>query len=151
MSFWYRRFPEILLTDNRTASPSTADHAAYSPASSDDERAAGWSTNSSSRKSIHRLILPQPPHISRPPRTRGKNLPSNPTPYILTVRHPGGLIRGAMDENGKQKSAGLMVRIKLDLETEVHLTTRIRGDIVIGLYNLYRLVLRIEKLAMNDC
>jgi len=46
----------------------------------------------------------------------------------------GGLLKGATDENGQLKSAGLMVGIKLDLEAEVHLTARIRGDIVIGLY-----------------
>lgn len=46
----------------------------------------------------------------------------------------GGLLKGATDENGQLKSAGLMVGIKLDLEAEVHLTARIRGDVVIGLY-----------------
>ena len=46
----------------------------------------------------------------------------------------GGLLKGATDENGKLKDAGLMVGIKLDLEAEIHLTARIRGDIVIGLY-----------------
>jgi hypothetical protein len=46
----------------------------------------------------------------------------------------GGLLRGVVDDNGKLKNAGLTVGIKLDLEAEVHLTARIRGDIVIGLY-----------------
>lgn len=46
----------------------------------------------------------------------------------------GQLLKGAIDEDGKMKNAGLMVGIKLDLEAEVHLTARVRGDIVIGLY-----------------
>lgn len=46
----------------------------------------------------------------------------------------GGLLKGATDDNGNLKAAGLMVGIKLDLEAEVHLTARIRGDIVVGLY-----------------
>ncbi|KAL0936063.1 uncharacterized protein CTRU02_208278 [Colletotrichum truncatum] len=46
----------------------------------------------------------------------------------------GNLLRGPVDENGKLKDAGLMVGIKLDLEAEVHLTARVRGDILIGLY-----------------
>ena len=32
------------------------------------------------------------------------------------------------------KDAALMVGIKLDLEAEVHLTARVRGDILVGLY-----------------
>jgi hypothetical protein len=46
----------------------------------------------------------------------------------------GNLLKGACDENGKLKDAALMVGIKLDLEAEVHLTARIRGDILVGLY-----------------
>ncbi|WYZ35317.1 hypothetical protein EsH8_I_001593 [Colletotrichum jinshuiense] len=46
----------------------------------------------------------------------------------------GNLLKGPVDENGKLKDAGLMVGIKLDLEAEVHLTARIRGDILVGLY-----------------
>ncbi|TAQ84064.1 hypothetical protein B7494_g7611 [Chlorociboria aeruginascens] len=61
------------------------------------------------------------------------SLPNLPTTDSL--RAPaGGLLRGAVDDNGQLKSAGLMVGIKLDLEAEVHLTARVRGDIVIGLY-----------------
>jgi hypothetical protein len=44
------------------------------------------------------------------------------------------LLKGATDENGKLKDAALMVGIKLDLEAEIHLTARVRGDITIGLY-----------------
>uniref|UniRef100_A0A0D2XW62 Uncharacterized protein n=1 Tax=Fusarium oxysporum (strain Fo5176) TaxID=660025 RepID=A0A0D2XW62_FUSOF len=46
----------------------------------------------------------------------------------------GQLLKGATDENGAQKSAALLVGIKLDLEAEVHLTARVKGDIVVGLY-----------------
>ncbi|KAH6686448.1 hypothetical protein F5X68DRAFT_262226 [Plectosphaerella plurivora] len=46
----------------------------------------------------------------------------------------GNLLKGAVGEDGKLKDAGLMVGIKLDLEAEVHLTARVRGDILVGLY-----------------
>ncbi|GKT66299.1 hypothetical protein ColTof3_13638 [Colletotrichum tofieldiae] len=46
----------------------------------------------------------------------------------------GNLLKGPVDDNGKLKSAALMVGIKLDLEAEVHLTARVRGDILVGLY-----------------
>ncbi|KAK9777984.1 putative Superoxide dismutase copper/zinc binding domain-containing protein [Seiridium cardinale] len=46
----------------------------------------------------------------------------------------GNLLKGPVDANGKLKDAALMVGIKLDLEAEVHLTARVRGDILIGLY-----------------
>jgi hypothetical protein len=44
------------------------------------------------------------------------------------------LLKGPVDEAGKLKDAALIVGIKLDLEAEVHLTARISGDILIGLY-----------------
>lgn len=47
---------------------------------------------------------------------------------------PGNLLKGPVDDEGKLKSAALMVGIKLDLEAEVHLTARVRGDILVGLY-----------------
>ncbi|GKT45013.1 uncharacterized protein ColSpa_05194 [Colletotrichum spaethianum] len=40
----------------------------------------------------------------------------------------------AQPMNQSLKDAGLMVGIKLDPEAEVHLTARIRGDILVGLY-----------------
>ncbi|KAH7362686.1 hypothetical protein B0T11DRAFT_328722 [Plectosphaerella cucumerina] len=46
----------------------------------------------------------------------------------------GNLLKGAVGEDGKLKDAGLMVGIKLDLEAEVHLTARVRGDVLVGLY-----------------
>lgn len=46
----------------------------------------------------------------------------------------GNLLKGPVDQNGKLKDAALMVGIKLDLEAEVHLTARVRGDILVGLY-----------------
>lgn len=39
-----------------------------------------------------------------------------------------------MDHEGNLKDASLCVGIKLDLEAEVHLTARVRGDIIVGLY-----------------
>ncbi|KAF5869432.1 uncharacterized protein Bfra_011238 [Botrytis fragariae] len=60
-------------------------------------------------------------------------LPNPPTSEGL--RAPAGnLLKGATEVDGSLKSAAVMVSIKLDLEAEVHLTARIRGDIVIGLY-----------------
>ncbi|KAI0902684.1 hypothetical protein F4824DRAFT_160652 [Ustulina deusta] len=46
----------------------------------------------------------------------------------------GNLIKGPVDDEGKLKSAALLVGVKLDLEAEVHLSARVRGDIVVGLY-----------------
>jgi hypothetical protein len=42
--------------------------------------------------------------------------------------------KGTTDVEGKLTAAALMVGIKLDLEAEVHLTARVRGDIIVGLY-----------------
>ncbi|KAI8630212.1 hypothetical protein F5Y19DRAFT_474600 [Xylariaceae sp. FL1651] len=57
-------------------------------------------------------------------------LPQLPTSSGLS--QPAG--KGATDEHGNQKAAALLVGIKLDLEAEVHLTARVRGDICVGLY-----------------
>jgi hypothetical protein len=46
----------------------------------------------------------------------------------------GQLLKGATDAEGKLTAAALMVGIKLDLEAEVHLTARVRGGIIVGLY-----------------
>jgi hypothetical protein len=46
----------------------------------------------------------------------------------------GNLLKGPVDANGNLKDAALMVGIKMDLEAEVHLTARVRGDILVGLY-----------------
>ncbi|KAI0019193.1 hypothetical protein F4780DRAFT_462075 [Xylariomycetidae sp. FL0641] len=60
------------------------------------------------------------------------------TPHLPTssgLAQPAGqLLKGATDDAGKQKAAALLVGIKLDLEAEVHLTARVRGDICVGLY-----------------
>ncbi|ROW07402.1 hypothetical protein VMCG_03911 [Cytospora schulzeri] len=52
--------------------------------------------------------------------------------------HPNGpvgnLLKGTVDKDGNLKDASLSVGIKLDLEAEVHLTARVRGDILVGLY-----------------
>ncbi|CAJ2502541.1 Uu.00g099350.m01.CDS01 [Anthostomella pinea] len=46
----------------------------------------------------------------------------------------GNLLKGPVDDAGKLKDAALMVGIKLDLEAEIHLTARVRGDVLVGLY-----------------
>ncbi|KAI0439905.1 hypothetical protein F4803DRAFT_21350 [Xylaria telfairii] len=46
----------------------------------------------------------------------------------------GNLVKGPIDDEGKLKSAALLVGVKLDLEAEVHLTARVRGDVLVGLY-----------------
>jgi hypothetical protein len=48
--------------------------------------------------------------------------------------YTGNLLKGPVGPDGKLKDAALMVGIKLDLEAEVHLTARVRGDILVGLY-----------------
>ncbi|PMD32927.1 hypothetical protein L207DRAFT_518329 [Hyaloscypha variabilis F] len=93
------------------AYPTTSNNAAYSP--SDDTRSKGLTTNFAS------------PSTS--------SLPKLPTSDGL--RAPAGqLLKGATDAEGKLTAAALMVGIKLDLEAEVHLTARVRGDIIVGLY-----------------
>ncbi|KAJ4348528.1 uncharacterized protein N0V89_009905 [Didymosphaeria variabile] len=57
-----------------------------------------------------------------------------PPPHSALHQAPGSLLKGATDASGNLKDASLMVGIKLDLEAEVHLTARVRGDITIGLY-----------------
>ncbi|KAF7562836.1 hypothetical protein G7046_g1286 [Stylonectria norvegica] len=58
-----------------------------------------------------------------------------PLPTSTGLSQPAGqLLRGATDDEGKLKTAALLVGIKLDLEAEVHLTARVKGDIVVGLY-----------------
>ncbi|KIW14340.1 hypothetical protein PV08_07122 [Exophiala spinifera] len=63
----------------------------------------------------------------------GAALPLPPTSDSLS-QPAGSLLKGATDENGNLKPAALMLGLKLDLEAEVHLTARVRGDITIGLY-----------------
>lgn len=46
----------------------------------------------------------------------------------------GQLIKGAAHDDGKLRDAALLLGIKLDLEAEVHLTARVKGDVVVGLY-----------------
>ncbi|KXH52319.1 hypothetical protein CNYM01_02135 [Colletotrichum nymphaeae SA-01] len=79
---------------------------------------------------------------SYPPANTGMrgNMPAPGLPVPMpnlsgTANGPvGNLLRGPVDENGKLTKAALMVGIKLDLEAEVHLTARVRGDILVGLY-----------------
>ncbi|TVY59337.1 hypothetical protein LCER1_G000744 [Lachnellula cervina] len=53
---------------------------------------------------------------------------------MLIMSSAGNLIKGPVDANGKLKDAALTVGIKLDLEAEIHLTARVRGDILVALY-----------------
>ncbi|PSR78345.1 hypothetical protein BD289DRAFT_376891 [Coniella lustricola] len=46
----------------------------------------------------------------------------------------GNLLRGPVDDEGNLKAAALTVGIKLDLEVEAHISARVRGDILVGLY-----------------
>ena len=64
--------------------------------------------------------------------SRRVNVASQPNSVLHKA--PGSLIKGATDDEGNLKNAALLVGIKLDLEAEVHLTARIRGDITVGLY-----------------
>ena len=61
------------------------------------------------------------------------NVPQAPSSSSLN-RPAGSIVKGPVDDNGKLKDAALHLGIKLDLEAEIHLTARIRGDITIGLY-----------------
>ncbi|KAI9661751.1 MAG: hypothetical protein M1821_008990 [Bathelium mastoideum] len=60
--------------------------------------------------------------------------PSNLPTSAGLAQPAGSLLKGATDEKGNLKDAALMVGIKLDLEAEIHLTARVKGDITIGLY-----------------
>ncbi|KAK7518421.1 hypothetical protein IWX49DRAFT_577451 [Phyllosticta citricarpa] len=55
-----------------------------------------------------------------------------PLPHLANPA--GTLLKGATDADGKQKDPALLLGIKLDLDAEIHLTARVRGDIAIGLY-----------------
>ncbi|KAK7394062.1 hypothetical protein QQX98_013152 [Neonectria punicea] len=58
-----------------------------------------------------------------------------PLPTSTGLSQPAGqLLKGATDDAGNQKTAALLIGIKLDLEAEVHLTARVKGDICVGLY-----------------
>jgi len=67
---------------------------------------------------------------------RRTQTPTRPVlPTSATLSQPAGsLLKGAVDSEGKLKDAALLVGIKLDLEAEIHLTARVKGDITIGLY-----------------
>ncbi|KAF2715680.1 hypothetical protein K504DRAFT_529815 [Pleomassaria siparia CBS 279.74] len=65
----------------------------------------------------------------------GRRFNSVASPEGSSLHKPAGsLIKGATDDNGNLKDAALLLGIKLDLEAEIHLTARIRGDITVGLY-----------------
>lgn len=67
----------------------------------------------------------------------GRKISTNaaPVPSSGNLNRPAGnIVKGPVDDNGKLKDAALLLGIKLDIEAEIHLTARIRGDITIGLY-----------------
>ncbi|KAI0907009.1 hypothetical protein F4824DRAFT_497425 [Ustulina deusta] len=68
--------------------------------------------------------------------SEGVGAPALPLPGLSGKGNnvAGNLVKGPVDEDGKLKSAALLVGVKLDLEAEVHLTARVRGDILVGLY-----------------
>ncbi|CAG9957149.1 hypothetical protein V2G26_018613 [Clonostachys chloroleuca] len=57
-----------------------------------------------------------------------------PLPTATGLNAPAGQIVKGAEDNGKLKDAALLLGIKLDLEAEVHLTARVKGDVVVGLY-----------------
>ncbi|KAL1868544.1 hypothetical protein VTK73DRAFT_3636 [Phialemonium thermophilum] len=66
----------------------------------------------------------------------GLSAPNVPLPNLSGQANGvvGNLLKGPVTADGKLKDAALMVGIKLDLEAEVHVTARVRGDILVGLY-----------------
>lgn len=77
-----------------------------------------------------------PPHLDflHLPVCCHPSLAQRPTCRHANATTTGQLLRGATDDEGRNTKAALLVGIKLDLEAEVHLTARVRGDICIGLY-----------------
>ncbi|KAF2704614.1 hypothetical protein K504DRAFT_441999 [Pleomassaria siparia CBS 279.74] len=63
-----------------------------------------------------------------------KNNVAHPPSSNNLNRPAGNIVKGAVNDDGSMKTAALLLGIKLDLEAEIHLTARIRGDITIGLY-----------------
>ncbi|KAF1991874.1 hypothetical protein K402DRAFT_72481 [Aulographum hederae CBS 113979] len=61
-------------------------------------------------------------------------LPNLPPTSGSLAQPPGQLLKGAIDKDGKHTDPAILIGIKLDLEAEIHLTARVRGDITIGLY-----------------
>ncbi|THV73770.1 hypothetical protein D6D28_03034 [Aureobasidium pullulans] len=61
----------------------------------------------------------------------GRNLPKNPGTE-LSKRDPEDKKTTTENKDGEEKQS-LRINIKLDLDVEVHLTARIKGDITIGL------------------
>ncbi|KAH6647050.1 hypothetical protein BKA67DRAFT_540512 [Truncatella angustata] len=46
----------------------------------------------------------------------------------------GSLLKGPVKADGTSKDPLLMIGIKLDLEADIHINARVRGDILVGLY-----------------
>ena len=120
---------QVILSAYSAAYSSTANKD-YS-SGSEDGQAAG------KRKALTTVggtsTLPLPPSSDNLSQPAGK-IPRQTDPTQANKPLAGGLLKGATDDNGNLKPAALMLGIKLDLEAEVHLTARVRGDITIGLY-----------------
>ncbi|KAH9892195.1 hypothetical protein F4778DRAFT_784936 [Xylariomycetidae sp. FL2044] len=50
------------------------------------------------------------------------------------VQPAGQLLKGATDDSGQLKNPAFLLGVKLDVEAEVHLSARVKGDISVGLY-----------------
>ncbi|RDW66728.1 hypothetical protein BP5796_09477 [Coleophoma crateriformis] len=124
--FSYTQSPSSSRRSSRRYSSTTAttfsDQDASSPNSPTSPKYYRNMSTQASRQDTSDSSLPPLPALSPLPASH------------LTGQSVGNLLRGAMDESGKPKEAGLMLGIKLDLEAEIHLTARVRGDVVIGLY-----------------
>ncbi|KEQ61052.1 uncharacterized protein M437DRAFT_53383, partial [Aureobasidium melanogenum CBS 110374] len=71
--------------------------------------------------------------IAKEPLPTGRNpLNSNPG-NALSQRSPTDTKAGEDDKKDGNRDSSLKIRIELDLDVEVHLTARIKGDITIGL------------------
>ncbi|PKS10973.1 hypothetical protein jhhlp_002732 [Lomentospora prolificans] len=87
-------------------------------------------------------LQPRPPSnkssdgktTEEPESTSQESLSQEALERIAAQSPPSNLLKGPVGADGKLKDAALMVGIKLDLEAEVHLTARVRGDILVGLY-----------------
>ncbi|KAK1771962.1 hypothetical protein QBC33DRAFT_566093 [Phialemonium atrogriseum] len=103
------------------------------------DRPSPDSTMSSQPTKVDTQAYAAPPNANSA--TTRVNLPGLPGPNIPLPNISGqangvigNLLKGPVTADGKLKEAALMVGIKLDLEAEVHITARVRGDILVGLY-----------------
>ncbi|OJD31711.1 uncharacterized protein BKCO1_450008 [Diplodia corticola] len=103
------------------------------PLSNTTGQAANSDTESDGQARGGRRALANTKDGNQQQQQQGSILPSLPSSSTLT-QPAGQLLKGAHDKEGNQKEASFLIGIKLDIEAEVHLTARVRGDISIGLY-----------------